>query len=154
MIQALLLFAFIGASSPTGVYHPTVLTEAGAAFTAQAMNASVGTDPIEVERGAILILEVAHTYDAATHINMTCTQAHSKHDSGTGSTEFEIPDCSAATSPDLTCEQRRYRWVTNGASSNFLFKVPADYRYVTCAFIGTSATASDTISVTASLKFN
>jgi len=123
---------------------PYSVTIGGAAFSAQAINASKTFDAINIGGYETLIVEVAYTWSSATHVLMTCLEGPTA-----AGAVFKVPEASGAGLGVVDHYQRTWRWITGGASSSFYFEVPVIYQWVTCTFTGTAAGANDKITLTA-----
>jgi hypothetical protein len=121
----------------------------GAAFTGLAINAARTFDAINVGGWKTVLIEIQHTWSSATHVTMTCEQ--SPDALATVPVWLRVPECDNGTNPNVDCRQRLYRWITGGASANFLFEVPVRYRYLRCTVHSVAGAAGDLATVTATV---
>jgi hypothetical protein len=117
------------------------VTQAGSPFTALPLNALQTTDGIKVKGFRWVEWTLRYTFGAATAVTMQCDQSED------GLTWAFIPVLTftgpIAGSAVLTWSQP----VT--ATTNWVWTVPNHGVYMRCKFLGTGATSSDKMSLTA-----
>jgi len=129
--------------------HNPDVTVSGAAFTALGLNTPRTFDAIDVPQYSTAIVEVQYTYNAATHVTMTCEQ--SPDSTATVPKWFKISELEDMGSGVLDHYQRTWRWVTGSASANFVFEVPIRFNSFRCTISSVSGNANDKATVTVTI---
>lgn len=111
----------------------------GVTWTDRALNVTQTADFVYIEGYNSVTAEVKYTWNSATHVTMKCWES----DTGLAADAYEVLLCDEAVRPNSDCEQKVWRYVTNGASHKFRFVVPLTSPYIQCQLSSVAGAASD-----------